>query len=137
MLQEQWNKWLPMPLIKGMYRVENMQGDLWNLEVLLISLEPPYKQLRIFFKFALIAYQYTLLPYRRKSLKAITKQLGIDGNSWTFFKVSNSDYTKWLSQQSCEINSTEDFTHYVFITPDIMLDVACWGPPQDPLVIQE
>ena len=49
--------------------------------------------------------------------------------TWTFFKVSNSEYLRWLSNQSFEtMNST--FMHFTFVTGNSILDVICTYEPK-------
>ncbi len=134
---EKWTKWIPFPTAQGLYVLENMEGSLWDIDLHFAAIDAPFSKLKIRFEFVLIAYRSTHRTYREKSLLALQSQLGNTAINWSFFIVENSDYSSWISQQSCAIRLPEEFTHYVFITPDVIIDVASWGNPDNPLITQE
>jgi hypothetical protein len=43
--------------------------------------------------------------------------------TWPFFKVDNSSYLQWLSEQSGGLSNNPRLKHFSFITPSTLLDV--------------
>lgn len=57
-----------------------------------------------------------------KVIKDIEEKYGKDFHQkWTFFKIENSSYIKWLSDESCGIWNFSYFTHYALIGIDSIL----------------
>ena len=135
MLPVLWSKWVPSPLITGMYQFAKIQGDVWNIEIELTSINSPFLRVQFFFECPMIAYQQTLLSWRKKTLEILHQQLGVSSRNWTFFTAQHSSYVAWLSQQSCETSMPDTCTHYVFITPDSMLDFVDWGKQKNQIIV--
>lgn len=49
---------------------------------------------------------------------------------WTLFKVKNSGYLKWFLEESMGIYKHEKVEHYVFATPDDVIEVLSAYPPK-------
>jgi len=57
--------------------------------------------------------------------------------NWTFFKVENSSYLKWLSEQSCTVTDHLNLQHICCITEDSILDIATSYEPEISLIESE
>lgn len=49
---------------------------------------------------------------------------------WTFFKVENSEYLKYLSEQSGAISDSYGVKQYSIITDEEIIDIVCTYEPK-------
>jgi len=49
---------------------------------------------------------------------------------WTFFKVTNSEYIQWLSEQSYGIAESESLIHFSILAGDSIVDVIAAYEPK-------
>ena len=123
MLNDQWIKWQPLPNVAKLYTLENFVFGIGKFEIVLADAFDPSKKLQIDFEYSAFAYRHTKIEFKEKTLENLRKIHGQDFLDWTFFKVQNSSYAAWLAKQSCGINSTNDFKHFIFLTQDSILEV--------------
>lgn len=51
------------------------------------------------------------------------------GEKWTFFIVEESEFTKWIVEESSEIVREQDVTHYLIATPEDIVEVLAKEAP--------
>lgn len=126
-MQEQWMRWEP---IKGLLANYDIDAIFDTQEGLKIILECNQKKVSVLFKNGAASYIKTDETLRYKKICELSEKY--EGNfyaSWTFFKVENSEYLKWLEVQSCTISQGYQLQHFSFMTDDSILDVATSGEP--------
>lgn len=126
-MSEQWTRWEP---IEGLLSTYDIDAVFDTSEGLKVILECSQKKVAVFFKNGAASYIKTDETLRYKKIIELSEKY--DGNfyaNWTFFKVKNSEYLKWLEEQSCTISQGYDLQHFCFMTDDSILDVATSGEP--------
>ena len=67
---------------------------------------------------------------RLKTLNELEQKYGKDYYSkWSFFKVSNSPYKRWLNDESYDIYAEYNLEHYVFLTTEDIFEVISTYSP--------
>lgn len=127
-MQQKWKKWTP--------ELENVPEKLYLKELkdnydgltLLFKLEKEdSKYLKVFFDAAL-SYRNTDEGDLLKSMYCLSHDESIESPR-LFFTVENSQYLKWFHDESYNIRADEHITHYVFVTPDDVVDVLALDAP--------
>ncbi|GMO00047.1 hypothetical protein PthstB1num2_20860 [Parageobacillus thermoglucosidasius] len=59
-----------------------------------------------------------------------SSEYGNDFFSWPLYKSSNSSFIHWLNEESCGKFEEGHIEHYVFITPNEIIEVLSATPPQ-------
>lgn len=126
-MQERWIRWEP---IEGLLANYDIDAILDTQEGLKVILECDQKKVSVFFKNGAASYIKTDETLRSYLIGTLSKEYGSSlYANWTFFKVENSDYLRWLSAQSCSISDYYQLNHFSFMTDDSILDVATSGEP--------
>ncbi len=77
------------------------------------------------------SYKYTNESFCFKIFGDLSDKYGDDFYSnWSFFKITDSDYLKWLSDKSCTVSDTLSFQHYCIIGGDEVVDVLSQKEPE-------
>ncbi len=73
-----------------------------------------------------------------KMLHDLSSRYGGDfyGN-WSFFKITNSDYLKWISEKSCTVSDYLPFQHFCIIGGNEIIDVLAQKEPEVTIVLSE
>jgi hypothetical protein len=51
-------------------------------------------------------------------------------SQWTLFKVTNSEYLEWISNQSFDIAESENLTHFAIVVVDSIIDIIAAYEPK-------
>lgn len=132
MVTEQWERWDPISYIPGKYDIESVLFKQDTLDVVLFDTHDEKNKIRIFFEEPIDAYRITEETFRRNTFHELDKNHSKDfwHNCMFFFTVKNSEYMRWLSQESSGISeSSYNFTHFSFFTLNFVLDVIATHPP--------
>ena len=88
------------------------------------------QKILIFFESSIHAYRSTDESFRLRTLDMLDKTYGSSFyTQWTFFKVQNSSYFLWLSEQSYKIAKEEHLTHFSFLASNSIVDVIAAYEP--------
>jgi len=123
-MTEEWVKWKPLPDLSNSYYIDEILDRIKNFNFLLTDYNDERKKLRVIFEHSVDAYRSTDESYRQKTLYDLGNKHGTEFTKWTFFKVYNSSYIQWLSEDSYEFLDKDSFTHFCFIAADSILDVV-------------
>lgn len=52
-------------------------------------------------------------------------------SDWSFFKVTNSPYIKWVKEQACGLMDEDRFIHYMIVSMDYVLDIVSRFEPDE------
>jgi hypothetical protein len=128
---EQWAQWRPIDNLSAKYYVDSISDTLEGFTIQLSTENKHDGAVLVVFEISVDAYRSTDESYRLSTISDLSKRYGDSFyGTWTFFKVSNSEYLQWLSTQSFEITDTLDFIHFAFVTGDSILDVICIYEPK-------
>ncbi len=123
MLSETWVQWKPIPCLESKYNLKYLLNNLDTFELRLVNVSDTNDELLIIFQHSSHLFQKTNIKFKKKTLDNLKSFYGSAFIEWNFFKVTNLKYAQELEKQSAEYFKAKDFTHYVFILNDIMLEI--------------
>ena len=124
---EKWIKWKPISCLNNKYYIESIKHDKNGFIIILEHCNEynQKKQIKIIFDGPIESYRYCDEHCRIELLEKLNGKYGAQFYlDWRYFIVENSEYLKWLEQESCTIVSCLEVKHYVFIDNDCILDVV-------------
>ncbi len=128
---ENWTRWEPINNLSEKYYVDSFCLSDPELDIIITLFNcDKSKKIKIRFNGIVGSFRYTNKNYCSKMLDDIFKKYGADFYStWSFFKIANSNYLKWLSYKSCTLSDVYPFQHYCIIGGDEIIDIlASFGP---------
>ena len=129
-MKEKLIKWIPKDIIQE-YEIEKISFIDHELKVVLLS-ESDLLKIEVYFSAIISEYQYTKIKYcmcvdRYSNVK---KSGFCFHSNWTFFKVENSKYIKWLSKTSCTVSDSYKMQHFIVADKKYMVEVVDPGDPE-------
>ena len=132
MPSEQWIKWEPIKNLSSKYYEESFSDDENGLKFILV--DAINKRRRITVEIRSDSYLKRNQEFRQATINFLDKHYGSKFHSeWTFFKIINSKYIKWLSEESYGVFDLNDdeypLNHFVFLTENSIIDIVdSWEP---------
>lgn len=126
---EYWEKWIP---IRGLPSTLYNDSLIDNSDGITLEFSDENEQNKIIVKFdgCVLSYRNTDEGSLGKIFKFLDKQYGTDFYAnWTFFKVKNSEYINWFHEVSLGMYKSEPIEHYVFLTPDDVIEILSTDSP--------
>ena len=134
-LSEQWIQWKPINNLSPKYYIKSISDDIEGLKILLSDVKNEKQIVKIMFDDSTHSYRSTDESFRLSTINSLDKKYGTKFYSeWTFFKVDNSKYISWLSEQSYEIAESENLMHFSLIAVDSIVDVIAAYEPSVELI---
>lgn len=133
-ISNNWIKWEPIQGLSKKYFLGEFLDSTKEFKLQLIDAADLAGKALLVSQFSWYSYRYTDLRLRQKTLHWLRELHGNEFTEWTFFKVENSAYVAELVVGGCEVNAMEDFTHFVFLTQDAILEIVTRSKWKDPLV---
>ena len=126
---EEWSRWEPIKGVSGKFFVDVLTMTEDGLLIKLSNWKNSDK-IEIAFNGLIDAYRYTNDSFCFKIPSELSKRYPDDFYSnWTFFKVTHSDYLKWLSEKSATWSNEFDFVHFCIIGGDEIVDILARYEP--------
>ena len=99
-MTEQWIRWEPISGLADKYEIESISDTFDRFTVILSDLKDEEKKVKVTFEGSVDAYRAVNESFRLKTFSELHEKYGVDFYGWwTFFKVADSEYLKWLSEQ--------------------------------------
>ncbi len=134
MISENWERWEPLPSLCTKYSLEKI---IEEGEVSIVLSGHKNETSRILLKISrLFAYTVTKNSFDDKLFNDLQEKYGPEFHTtWTFFKVNNSDFIKWIDQESSTIASSwareeKPMQHFCLITMEEVIDIMVYGEPK-------
>jgi len=129
-IKEQWTRWNPANNLAKKYYLDSIFDNIAELKITLLEENNKKNKVIITFKYPASSYRETKKIFKDKLIYDLNQKYGKNFcDEWAFFKVDNSNYIKWLSEQSCGIYDDVPFVHYSLITTNSILDlIDQWEP---------
>ena len=128
-MQELWTQWKAKEGLANKYSISDIIDGYEGLKIILtqdfsdISIE-------ILFKSS-FAYHVAQEGLRLRTISTLNKQYNSEFYSqWTFFKVTNSKYLHWLSEESNTLADSYELMHISIITDNDIVDIAASNEPK-------
>lgn len=120
-MTEQWIKWEPLPGLARLYDIDKVSYTLEGLSILLSEFhENNAVKVRVTFT-EIEAHRSTYETFRIKNSKF--------HENGTFFKIENSEYVTWLSEQGYSNDNSSLLIHVAIATEDTVLDIIATQEP--------
>lgn len=130
-MQEKWTQWRPLSNLSDRYYIESISDNFKEgFKIILADAHEKTRNVLIHFPHSVNAYRRTDETFTLLTIGYLDKVYG--GSfyaNWTFFKAENSEYLKWLSEQSHTISDSYKIMHYALITDEEIIDIACTYEP--------
>ncbi len=120
-MMDQWEKWEPINNLAEKYCLELILDTLDDFKIILS--EEKNRNKKLFIGEHVPAYRI-IYDFNQDIIHNLEQQYGKDFFAkWTFFKVNNSSYLKWISEESCTFSDDIRFTHFCIVGVDFILDI--------------
>ena len=130
---EQWIKWTPNKALERKYSKKDLILDM-SFRILAEDELKQTQNMQINFEEGVSIFRVTDIAYCSSVLEYIDKVYGDNfHNQWTFFKVINSEYIKWLHAESFEVVDLNT-NHYAFVFTNCIVDVIECSEPEIKLI---
>ena len=129
--KEQWMRWQPADNLRNGYYIDSTCNDKNGLKIVLIETENAKKAVTVLFDSGIYCYRDTYETYTHSRMLEACERQGRELFYGTnFFKVTNSDYIKWVSEQSGGISNCQPLEHFVIFTQDSMVEILAYYEPR-------
>lgn len=128
-VKEEWKKWEPIKNVSAKYYIDYILNDSKIFKIILIERDNEFNKVSILFESSIHAFRWSDETYRYKTIIMLSEKYGRSFYSGTLFKITNSDYIKWLLDQSNKIKNENDLIHFSFIGANSVLDVIGTAEP--------
>jgi hypothetical protein len=137
-MQEKWTRWEPTGNLSTKYYVQSISDTFSaGFKIKLIDYHHPEKKVLIAWPGSVYAYRQTYESFTLLTLNDLIEQYGKNFTDWTFFKIENSEYLKWISKQSYEITDSLNFTHFCIYSTEEMVDILSSIEPEVSIISHE
>lgn len=127
---EHWERWKPLSGIPTKLYNDSLL-DSEDGFIMEFSDEYFEKKVIVRFEDGVLSYRNTDEGSLLKTWDKLDQQYnGSFYSNWPLFKIKNSKYLKWFFEESMGIYEREKVEHYVFITPDDVIEVLSAYPPK-------
>ena len=128
-MTEKWAKWEPIEGIPTKMFIEKLVDDK-NGTLLVFKSEDENVTIQVLFEDSILSLRSTDEGRRLKTINLLDEKYGTDFyTKWTFFKVTNSDYVEWFNQETYDMYAAYNIGHYVFLTPDDVVEILSTYEP--------
>ena len=129
---EKWTRWEPEKNLAPKYYIESITDRIEDKFNMILSDSKTKKKVLISFPHGIEAFRSTSESFILLTIDTLDKTYGTDFyGDWTFFKVEDSEYLKWISSQTYNIydESKFPFIHFCFLGIDSMIDIITTYEP--------
>jgi|UPI0007C5D92F hypothetical protein len=126
---EHWERWVPTNGLPSRLYNDTFIDNKESI-VLEFSDEKDKKKIIVKFEEGVLSYRNTDEGSLLRKLNYLDQQYGTDFYSeWTLFKVINSEYINWFLDESSGIYEPNQLKHYVFLTPNDVIEILTTYTP--------
>jgi hypothetical protein len=134
-MTEQWTKWKPMQGLTSKYCKESISGSVDGFRIVLSDVHNKQKKAVITIECIPHSYKVTNVCYKTQLFLNLENQYGKDFfDRWAFFKVTNSQYLKLLSEESNTISDDRKLQHFAIICSNVIIDIIDGFDPNVELI---
>lgn len=130
-MQEQWIKWEPISHLAANYYVESISESLDGFFLILFNSENRQDKVMVKFTRSVDSFRRTTETFTYLTIDSLDDRYGANFYvNWAFFKIKNSQYLKWMNEQSYGISEERNFMHFCFLAVDSIVDVIANYEPE-------
>ncbi|MFC6332757.1 hypothetical protein ACFP56_09000 [Paenibacillus septentrionalis] len=127
-------KWVYMDIEQELnvkYYIDSINDNTEGLSIMLSEVNDESLRVKVFFEHSVHAYRSTDESYRSNTINYLQDSYGLNFyKERTFFVITDSEYIRWLSQQSQGISDLEQVSHYSFLAVNSIVDVIAAYEPK-------
>ncbi len=132
---EQWEKWEPVQGLAAKYYVDSIVDAIDGFKVWLSDYNNENNKVLITFEGSVDSYRSVDESFRLNTINILDERYGSKFyGDWTFFKVTNSSYVQWLSEESYGISDSLSFIHFSIVAADSIVDIIDTCEPKVQLI---
>ena len=129
LLEEKWTQWKPIKNLSTKYSIDFIIDNINNFEMLLFDTNNKKKVIKIELDGTPEAYRKIDISLRWNTINFLDEKYGYKFyKEWTFFKIQNSKYISWLSEESYITNP--NLRHFAIITNKSLVDILDFHEPK-------
>lgn len=127
---EKWSRWDPgITNLNGKYNLKRIVDEMGRLKVYLTH-HNTNQHIKAVFD-SVWAHRNTYETFRMFLVSELSDLYGDEFyTNWSFFKVDNSSYMKWLSLESAGLVDNPPLTHFVIMGTDFIADIVTAEEPK-------
>lgn len=130
-MKEKWTQWKPISNLSNKYYIESIINDATGLTIMFVDSINKLAKLKMVFENGIDAFRITNETFILSTISYLNEKYGDQFYAeWTFFKVENSEYLKFLSEQSGRISDSYGVKKYSIITDEDSLDIVSTYEPK-------
>jgi hypothetical protein len=130
-MEEHWIRWEPISNLQKKYYIEALCDSIQGFKVILFEMSNKNNKILIHFKDSVWAYRYAEEIVRCNLVYELGEKYGKEFfTDWTFYKVENSEYSKWATKQSLGIIEDWGLQHFCIAGLDSVLDIINVAEPK-------
>jgi hypothetical protein len=134
-MNEIWTQWKPIDGLSYGYYIDAINDTFDGFSIWLAEEQERSKGVLVSFQNSVYAYRSTSEGFRQRTISMLNDNYEDNFYAqWSFFKVENSKYLQWLSQESFTLTDFLSVNHFVFIAQDSILDIAATYEPRVELI---
>jgi hypothetical protein len=124
-MQENWTQWKPIEDLINNYYIESISDSIDDgVKILLFDAQNKKRKVLISFPNSVDSYRITDESFTYLTIDFLAERYGAKFfHDCAFFKIQDSKYLQWISQQSYGISEKLNFTHFCIIAIDSIIDV--------------
>jgi hypothetical protein len=132
-----WIHWNPIKEMNDDFYIDSYNQNFKGLLIELSGKIEKNKKLRIFFRGSYVISMVTNETFRTRLGEHFRKNRNTSGLKGPLFKVEDSEYMRYLSEESYSFTDAYEFKHYFIEDEEWNFDVASIASPQIELFIDE
>ena len=129
-LKEKWTRWKPINNLSSKYYTNSISSSFNEFKILLSDIKSSKKKIKIKLKCLPESYRKINSSCNTNTACNASKKYTIADDKWTFFKIENSEYLLWLSEESCTVSKSRQLKHFVIITANSKIDIIDYDEPK-------
>ena len=130
-MQEQWTRWEPVIGLARKYDIETIYNNNDGLTITLMDVKNNKSKVHMIFTGRLISYRWADETYMDYRVQNLFRDYGSEFFcEWTFFKVTDSEYSKYISKTSGTISDYTPYIHFAFFTEESIFEVLVMYEPE-------
>jgi hypothetical protein len=138
-MQEKWTQWKPLENLANEYYIKSITIAGKEFKILLGDARADSPDVCVSYTDYFISeFRSNSETFRLSTISYLDEKYGGKFYSeWTFFKIENSEYLKWLSEQSYGISDDCRLIHFCILTDDEFFDFIASDEPKVEFVVSK
>lgn len=122
-------KWTPIEGLASGYYIDSISESIDGFKIILSESKDINKKVSVRFEQGIDSYRCTNESFRLKAIYELNEKYHEQNDGWTFFKVVNSSYIRWMLDESYGTACSLPFVHFYFNAEEVILDVVADREP--------